>query len=189
MKGLVAFLMERRYQIPNVTLVDCLDLAQAFTDLPAQATIDELCTHWSCTQSNVSRRLGSLRKHGLIDWSMTGRGRLVIRRIGPSDGVSMTDLGELADWIFQNRHRYAKTQLLDLLDLGRMWAEGLIGPDQVVQLQQLMTRWSASRRPVQTRLHRLRDAGLIAYRPGNNHHPGYRITRIGPPPPPPPMAM
>ena len=93
----------------------------------------------------------------------------------------MTDTTTLLDWCLQHRHQYQHTQLLDLLDLARMWDDGIVGPGKVIRCSQLMARWGVANNSAKNRILRLRDAGLIAYTCGDPRQPGYRITRLGPP--------
>jgi DNA-binding IscR family transcriptional regulator len=81
------YLLERRYDVPDGVLVDCLAIAQ-LNPKPSriyswQTLLNQL---QCCSQSHLSKKLGKLRAAGLVDIEAGGPGcpGYVIRRVGPA---------------------------------------------------------------------------------------------------------
>lgn len=69
----VASILAMRHRVSDSVLLDWLDLLQLLKP-PCSIRADALMEHWHCSQPAVSRRLGRLRRAGLIDYG-SGRGR------------------------------------------------------------------------------------------------------------------
>jgi len=83
-------LLSRRPFVPDGTLLDCLELAEYLglrirAGLTPLLTTAELQQRWNCDQLTVSRRIGALRVHQLIDAQLhRGSGAYwEVKRVGP----------------------------------------------------------------------------------------------------------
>lgn len=87
MTDLVTYLLDNRHRIPNQVIIDCLALAQLDPDPRRRVPTEALQEHLqACSGPHLSKRLGRLRRAGLISYEpgVAGDPGYFITRIGPA---------------------------------------------------------------------------------------------------------
>ena len=74
-------LLSHRSRVPDAALLDALEVAIKYPDLPCRVRRSDLQKHWHLSQPALWRRLRRLQRWGLLEFE-TEHGTVLLTRLG-----------------------------------------------------------------------------------------------------------